>query len=202
MTAEQVARFGSVVAGGGVALFPSDTVYGLATAPDSQAGARRLYGLKDRPPDRPSAVMFFALEAALAALTELGPRTAAALRALLPGPVTVVLANPALRYPPACGPRPDRLGLRVPRLAGALEPLAALERPVLQSSANRTGGPDARRLGDVDELVRAGVDLELDGGELPGTPSTVLDLAGYEQDGSFEILREGAMPAERLAGML
>lgn len=190
------------IATGGLALFPSDTVYGLATDPESVGGVRRLYELKGRPPPRPCAVMFFDLDQALAALAELGPRTRAALERLLPGPVTLVLPNPLRRYPLACGPRPERLGIRVPELIGVLEPLGATGRPVLQSSANRSGGADARRLDDVDPGVRDGVDVQLDAGELPGTASTVVDLASYEEDGGFEVLREGALPAARIAAEL
>jgi L-threonylcarbamoyladenylate synthase len=179
---------------GGVALFPADTVYGLATDPDSREGVERLYRLKRRRPDRPAAVMFFRLELAMAALPELGERTRAALRRLLPGGVTLVLPNLGRRYPLACGPEPERLGLRVPSLTGALEPLAAASWPVLQSSANASGGPDARTVEGVDASIRAGVDLILDGGELPGTPSTVVDLGEYEEGGRFRIAREGAVP--------
>ena len=202
MTEEEVAGFERCVAAGGVALFPADTVYGLATDPGSAAGVRRLYELKGRPPERPAAVMFFGLEPALAALPELGPRTRAALERLLPGGVTVLLPNPGRRYPLACGPDPERLGLRVPALAGALAPLAAVRSPVLQSSANRSGEPDARRLEDVDPRVRRGVDCELDGGKLPGTASTVVDLSAYEEGGGFSVVREGAVPAARLAAEL
>jgi L-threonylcarbamoyladenylate synthase len=116
--------------------------------------------------------------------------------------VTLVLPNPARRYPLACGPVPERLGLRVPSLSGALAPLAAARWPVLQSSANRSGEPDARSLNDVDERVRARVDMQLDGGELPGTPSSVVDLGGYEQTGEWALLREGAVPADALAASL
>jgi L-threonylcarbamoyladenylate synthase len=140
--------------------------------------------------------MFFRLDAALAALPELGMRTREAVERLLPGAVTLVLPNPARRYPLACGPEPERLGLRVPQLEGELGPLSAVERPVLQSSANPSGQPDARRLEDVDERVRAGADVLLDGGELPGTPSTVIDLSGYEDDGGWSVIREGAIPRE------
>jgi L-threonylcarbamoyladenylate synthase len=69
---------------------------------------------------------------------------------------------------------------------------------VLQSSANVSGGADVRRVEDVDERIRAGVDLILDGGELPGTPSTVVDLTTYENGGSFEIMREGAIPSAQV----
>src|SRR4051794_32278369 len=189
LTAEDVEAFGRCISVGGVALFPADTVYGLATEPDMREGVERLYRIKGRRPDRPAAVMFFDRDLALAALPELGPRTRDALERLLPGAVTAILPNPAHRYPLACGPVPDRLGLRVPGLTGALEPLAAMRWPVLKSSANPSGGADARRLADVDERIRARVDLQLDAGELPGTPSTVVDLATYEQDGSYRVLR-------------
>ena len=196
MTPEDVATFERCIAVGGVALFPADTVYGLATEPDSREGIERLYAIKGRPARQPAAVMFFDLDLALAALPELPPRTRTAVERLLPGPVTLVLPNPAGRYPLACGPTPHRLGLRVPRLEGALAPLAGARWPVLQSSANRSGAPDARRLSDVDPHVRERVDLQLDGGELPGTPSTVVDLGEFETSGSFRVLREGALTAD------
>jgi L-threonylcarbamoyladenylate synthase len=197
-----VATFERCISVGGVAIFPADTVYGLATEPDSREGVDRLYRLKGRAPDKPAAVMFFQLDAALAALPELGERTREALRRLLPGAVTAVLPNPARRYPLACGPEPERVGLRVPLLEGELAPLAAMRWPVLQSSANRSGGPDARRVEDVDAGVREGVDLVLDAGELPGTPSTVVDLSSYEETGEWSVIREGAVPREAMVRSL
>jgi L-threonylcarbamoyladenylate synthase len=202
VTQDDVAAFERCIAVGGVTLFPADTVYGLATEPDSREGVYRLYRLKGRPPDRPAAVMFFSLELALAALTELGAHTRAAVERLLPGSLTLLLGNPARRFPLACGSEPERLGLRVPRLVGELAPLAEARWPVLQSSANLTGGADARRLEEVDERIRSGVDLILDGGELPGTPSTVVDLTRYEVDGGYEVLREGAVPRAEVAALL
>ena len=202
MTPEDVETFERCISVGGVAIFPADTVYGLATEPDSREGVERLYRLKGRAPDKPAAVMFFQVEAALAALPELGERTRGALERLLPGALTLVLPNPSRRYPLASGPDPERLGVRVPLLEGALAPLASVGWPVLQSSANRAGGPDARRVADIDERVRAGVDLVLDAGELPGTPSTVVDLTGYEGDGEWRLLREGAVPPGDLEARL
>jgi L-threonylcarbamoyladenylate synthase len=198
LTPEDVATFERCISVGGVALFPADTVYGLAAEPDSREGVERLYRIKGRRPDKPAAVMFFDLELALVALPELGDRTREALARLLPGAVTVVLPNPARRYPLACGPTPERLGLRVPALDGPLEPLRAARWPVLQSSANPSGGADARRLSDVDERIRMQVDMQLDGGELPGTPSTVIDLSRYEDSGDWAVLREGAVAREQL----
>ena len=202
MTPEEVETFERCIAVGGVALFPADTVYGLATEPGSAEGVRRLYGLKGRRSDRPAAVMFFRLELALAAVPELPALTREALERLLPGGVTVLVPNLARRFPLACADTPDVLGLRVPKLEGALAPLADVSWPVLQSSANRSGEPEARRIEDVDASVRVGVDLILDGGELPGTPSTIVDLTSYARDESFEIVREGAVPRDRVEAVL
>lgn len=202
ITAAQAETFSRCMTVGGVAVFPADTVYGLACEPDDKEAVRRLYALKGRAPDKPAAVMFFDRDLALAALPELGPRSRAAAAALLPGPVTLLLPNPAGRFPLACGPDPGTLGVRVPALGDALAPLAAVRWPVLQSSANRAGGPDARRVADVPAGIREGVDLVLDAGELPGTPSTVVDLRSYENDGAWTIVRAGALSAGRVAAAL
>jgi L-threonylcarbamoyladenylate synthase len=181
-------------------VFPADTVYGLACDPDSARAIERMYALKGRSGARPSAVMFFRLGDALAALPELGELTGAALRRLLPGPVTAVVPNPAARFALAAGER--GLGLRVPRLEGALSPLGAVRSAVLQTSANASGGPDARTVSAIPEAIRAGVDMVLDGGELSGTPSTVIDLTAYESDGSWDLLREAAVDRARIAALL
>jgi L-threonylcarbamoyladenylate synthase len=190
--------FERCISGGGLVVFPADTVYGLACDPTDDAAVERLYQLKGREPSKPAAVMMFDLGLALAALTELGPRTRAALERLLPGPLTVLLPNPGGRFPLACGPAPGTLGLRVPRL----EALAGVRVPVLQSSANHAGGADARRLDEVPELIRDGADLVIDGGELPGTPSTVVDLRRYEDGGAWGVARTGAVPYMEIAEAL
>jgi L-threonylcarbamoyladenylate synthase len=203
VNAEDVARLEQTIAAGGLALLPTDTVYGLATDPDNVEGIHRLYWIKGRNPDMPSAVMFFDLKRALEAMPELGDRTCKALNRLLPGPVTVIVPNDATHFPLACGADPGKLGLRVPELTGDLDALKAMARPVLQSSANPSGNAgDPKRLEDVDARIRRGVDIELDAGELPGKPSTVVDLSGYEKSGEYDVLREGAMSAERIAAAL
>jgi len=195
ITAEQAATFIRCMSVGGVAVFPADTVYGLACAPDEGAAVRRMYAMKGRPPDKPAAVMFFAVGAALAALPELGPRTREVLPGLLPGGVTLLLPNPAGRFPLAGVPDAPTpaLGLRVPALTDATVALAEARWPILQTSANHAGGPDARRLVDVPPDIRAEADLLLDAGTLPGTPSTVVDLQRFEDDGHWAIVRSGAV---------
>ena len=183
---------------GGVAVFPADTVYGLACDPDDKVAVQRLYALKRRSLAKPSAVMFFDVSLALSALPELGSRTREALSRLLPGAVSVLLPNPAGRFPLACGEDPSTLGLRVP----VVPLLAGVRWPVLQSSANRAGGPDPRRLEDVPEFIRRSADLLIDGGELPGTPSTVVDLRLYESEGAWEVVRAGAVGYDELGAAL
>jgi L-threonylcarbamoyladenylate synthase len=158
-----------------------------------------MFALKKREGGRPSAVMFFQLERMLTAVDWLAEPTVAALRRLLPGPVTVVVANPGGRYALAGG---SGLGLRVPDLSGPLEPLAGARVAVLQTSANPSGGSDARRVSDIGTEIIDGVDIVLDGGDLTGVPSTVVDLTRYEQDGSWELLRETAVPRARVAELL
>ena len=188
---------------GGVAVFPADTVYGLACEADDKEAVRRLYALKGRPQDKPAAVMFFDLSLALESVPEAGPRTVEAMGRLLPGPVTLLVPNPAGRFPIACSDDPHTLGLRVPMLEGGLAALSDVRWPVLQSSANVAGGPEACTLDEVPLDIRQGCDLVLDGGRLGGVASTVVDLRGYEQGGEPVVLREGALSrqavAERLA---
>lgn len=184
MTGADVERFEYCIREGGVAVFPTDTLYGIGCRPDSRAAVERVYELKGRAPEKPSALMYFSLAAALAAHPGLGPATRGALERLLPGPVLAVL--------------PDGSGMRVPALD---RPPAGARVVVLQTSANLSGGPDPRRLEEVPASIRAGADLVIDGGELPGVPSTVVDLSRYES-GEWEVLREGAVTRERLVELL
>ncbi len=192
------AAFERCLARGGVAVFPADTVYGLACDPLNAGAVQRLYRLKNRPLGKPSAVMFFELEDALEALPELGERTRAALGGLLPAGLTLLLPNPSGRFPLACGEDQASLGIRVPRLGWA----AGVRRPALQSSANLAGASDPRRLDDVPGEILRGVDLAIDGGELPGTASTVVDLRSYEERGSWSLVRPGTMREDELRSVL
>lgn len=178
---------------GGVAVFPADTLYGLACDPLSEPAVERLHRLKGRDEGKPSAVMFFAPLAMREILSTVGPRTRDALGTLLPGPVTAVVPNPEHRYPLACREDPERLGLRL--IEGSL---AGARCAVYQTSANRSGEPAPSRFEDIDPAILEGVDLVIDGGELGGAPSTVLDLTVLEGEGKWEVLREGAVPRAEL----
>jgi L-threonylcarbamoyladenylate synthase len=202
LTAADASALERCVAGGGVAVFPSDTVYGLCCDPRDADAAARLYALKGRAPEKPAAVMFFRTSVLLSEVTDIQPAELLALDALLPGPVTILLANRAGLFAPACGPEPGTIGLRVPLLRAPLAALAALEVPVMQSSANLSGGPDPRSLDEVPPEILGAADLVLDGGELPGTPSTVIDLRALQSEGRWDVLRQGALSRAALETVL
>jgi L-threonylcarbamoyladenylate synthase len=185
------------ISGGGVAVFPADGLYGLACDPLDSGAIARIHRLKGRDDGKSSAVMYFSPLAMRELVAGLGPRTAAAVSALLPGPVTLVVANPGHRYPFACREDVERLGVRL--LAG---PLAGVMCPVFQTSANLSGEPAPARFEDVPEAIVAGVNLAIDGGELTGLPSTVVDIASIEEDGGWTILRHGALSPGDLSSAL
>jgi len=185
------------IAAGGVAVFPSDGLYGLACDPLDAGAIAKIHRLKGRDDGKPSAVMYFSPLAIRELISQLGPRTKAAVSALMPGPVTLVVANPQRRYPLACRQDPQRLGIR---LIGG--PLAGTMAPVFQTSANLSGEPAPARFEDVPAAIRDGADLAIDGGELPGLPSTVVDITAIEEDGGWRILRDGALSPGDLASKL
>ncbi|HEV7584351.1 MAG TPA: L-threonylcarbamoyladenylate synthase [Solirubrobacteraceae bacterium] len=202
LTAQDARSLEDCIASGGVAVYPTDTVYGVCCDPEDERAAERLYRLKGRPATRPAAVMFFAIEPALETLGELHEPEQSALEALLPGPVTVLLANRSQRFGPACRIDPATIGLRVPRLPERLGALGGVARPVMQSSANLSGKPDARTLDEVPQGIRDGAELVIDGGELAGTPSTVVDLRDFYAERRWHVLREGALPRAAVEALL
>jgi tRNA threonylcarbamoyl adenosine modification protein (Sua5/YciO/YrdC/YwlC family) len=169
------------------AIVPTDTVYGLVTAPDRAEPVRRLYELKGRVASQPTALIAFDLDHLFECVPELRGRAGAIAAAVLPGPYTLVLANPAQRYRWLAGANPGAIGVRIPFLSGEAEALLARVGAVAGTSANLAGGPEPRRLADVPEELRAEC-AAVDGGELPGVPSTVIDFTGTEP----VVLREGA----------
>ena len=181
------------IAAGGVALFPADGLYGLACDPLDQAAIARIHRIKGRDDGKPSAVLYFSPLAMREVVEGLGERTKAALGALLPGPVTVVVANPEQRYPLACREDAERLGLRL--IDG---PLAGAMCPIFQTSANRSGEPAPAHFADVPREILTAVDVAIDGGTLTGLPSTVVDLTELDASGEWTVLREGGMASAEL----
>jgi len=168
----------------------TDTVYGLCTTPLAPESLSRLKG---READQPIALLASEVDILLELVPELPE---APVRKLLPGRLTLIFPNPEQRFPLLSSG--DTIGVRVPQLRGAARRIVTRAGAVAATSANLHGAPDPRRLDEVPEEIR-GQAVLVDGGELPGIASTVVDLTGPEP----EIVREGAVPAtevlERLA---
>jgi L-threonylcarbamoyladenylate synthase len=183
---------------GNPVVLPTDTVYGICAYPYRAEPVRRLATLKGRDTGQPIALVACDLAMLFECVPELRGRAATYARALLPGPVTLVLPNPAERYRWLSGSRPDTIGVRVPRLAGTAREVLDEVGAVAATSANLTGGPDPRTLEEVPAQIREACGALVDGGELPGTASTVIDLTAEEP----RILREGALPADEALSRL
>jgi L-threonylcarbamoyladenylate synthase len=172
-------------------VLPTDTVYGLCADAYHKRPVERLIRLKGRPDGMPIALLAADLDVILDAVPELRGRAAVLARALLPGPYTFIFPNPARRFRWLSGPNPDTIGIRVPELPAETKNVLDRVGAVAATSANVHGGRDPSRLGDVPEEIWSAAGALLDAGELPGTPSTVVDLTGAQP----RVLREGAVPA-------
>ena len=161
-------------------VLPTDTVYGLCCAADTRGPTERLYALKGRDLAQPSALLAASVDDLLAAVPELERGQ------ILAGPYTLVLRNPARRFPWICGTTPEAIGVRVPDLPPAAAEVVRALGVVVATSANLHGKPDPRRVDDLAVELRALA--VVDSGELPGTPSTVIDFTGDEP----RVLRQGA----------
>jgi L-threonylcarbamoyladenylate synthase len=188
----------AAIAAGELVVLPTDTVYGLACTPEREEPARALSALKGRPGRQPLALLAPSVDRLLELIPELRGRSEAVARRLLPGPYTLVFPNVARRYEWLTGIHPETIGVRVPAFGGPGREVLERVGAVAATSANRHGGADPRSLEDVPAEIRAGVAAALDAGELPGVPSTVLDLTGEEP----RVLREGAVPSREAVARL
>ena len=161
---------------GHAVILPTDTVYGLCALPGHE---HALYELKGRDRSKPVALLAADVDALVAAVPGLD-RTV--LERYLPGPYTLVVR--------VSHGRP--VGVRVPDLPPGAAAVVREVGVVAATSANLAGGPDPRRVEDVPAEIRVRCGAIVDAGELPGVPSTVVDLTGPEP----RVLREGAVAAK------
>ncbi len=173
---------------GKLAILPTDTVYGLVCAASHREPAVELYRLKGRAAIQPTAVVFGAVDVVPDHLPELDARVLAIVAELLPGPYTLVVPNPGHRFAWLTEGRPGSIGVRVPVLCGTAAAVVEGVGALVATSANLPGGQDPRTLREVPPEILAGVAAAVDAGELPGAPSTVIDVTGHEP----LIIRAGA----------
>lgn len=188
----------AAIQSGKLAVLPTDTVYGLCATPYKSEPAQRIFAVKGRDPQQPIALVASSLEMLFECVPELRGRAGTIARALLPGPYTLILPNPARRYRWLTGSTPEKIGVRVPNLEGDAHEVLERVGAVAATSANAHGGPEPRTVDDVPAELRGACAAIVDGGELPGVPSTVIDFTTPEP----RVLREGAGDVERALGVL
>jgi L-threonylcarbamoyladenylate synthase len=173
-------------------VLPTDTVYGLCASPYREEPVGQLYRLKGRAEEQPTALVAADFEMLLECVPELRGRAATIARSLLPGPYTLILPNAARRFRWLTGNRPWTIGVRVPDLPEQAKAVLDRVGAVAATSANAPGEPDPRRVDDIPPELLSGCTAVVDVGELPGTPSTVVDFTGPEP----VVVREGAGAVE------
>lgn len=178
----------SAIRSGKVVIMPTDTVYGLACSPYTPEPVERLSKLKQRPPDQPISLVANDIDLLFECMPELRGRSGTIITALLPGPYTLVLPNPAKRYRWLTGLRPDTIGVRVPELEGYGKQVLERVGAVAATSANLHGEPEPRTVSDIPQELIDGIAELVDAGPLPGPASTVIDFTGPKP----QVLREGA----------
>ncbi len=174
---------------GDVVVLPTDTVYGLVARADRETAVKALYAAKGRETGQPTALLASSVARVVELVPELDERARLLLEVLLPARLTLVLANPAERYPWLGGDRPGTLGIRVPLLDDPSREILAAVGAVAATSANLPGEPECRSVADLPAELVERVACVVDGGRLAGAPSTVVDLTGAEA----RVLREGAV---------
>lgn len=179
---------------GGLVVFPTETVYGLAADALSEAAVRRVWEVKNRPADKPLPVQVASVEGLRLLWREVPEYLMPLIRAFMPGPLTLVYWRSAL-VPDMVTAGTETVGVRIPDHPVALELLRAFGRPVVAPSANISNDPPPSRIEEVSNALLAGVEVVIDAGATGGgVPSTVLDVTGQPA----RVLRAGAISTEEL----
>lgn len=192
---EALQRAGTILRGGGLVAFPTETVYGLGADATNEITVARIFEAKGRPRFNPLIAHCADLETA-AMQGSFDDRARALAETFWPGPLTLVVprrADASVAFLTSAGL--DTLALRVPAHPQARALLAATGRPVAAPSANRSGAVSPTTAQHVAESLGDKVDLILDGGPCTiGVESTVVDLTGKVP----VLLRPGGLPVEEI----
>ncbi len=172
---EVIAAIAEILLRGGVALLPTDTIYGLHAVATDAAAVARVAALKGRGEEKPFAI----IAASADQLRALGADVPPILETIWPAPLTAILPR---------APRGDTtVAARVPDVAW-LRRLLTRSGPLVSTSANRAGEPPISAIDELANDLLDGVDAALDAGPRAGEPSTIVDFTGT----SPKIVREGA----------
>ncbi|MBA4372414.1 MAG: threonylcarbamoyl-AMP synthase [Thermodesulfovibrio sp.] len=188
-----------VLAAGGIACFPTETFYGLGVKYDHRPAHEKLFGLKQRPQDKPLPLIIGAIDMLDCLVARVSAVEELLMRSFWPGPLTLLL--PARQDLPdfITSGRPGRVAVRIPGASVALELAKSLDYPITATSANISGMPAADNPGDVARYFGERVDLVIDGGKTPGgRSSTIVEVLGEH----VRVIRQGVISEDELAKVL
>ncbi len=196
---EFLVRLEGMIRHGGVALIPTDTVYGLVCDAANTSAIKRICAMKRRPGEKLLPIFVASISAACR-YASISDAKARFLERVWPGPVTAVFYHKE-KLPPVLTGRRDTIGIRIPDHPFVLSLLKRLDMPVAETSANISNLPPAKTAAEAEEYFKNAAlepDLIIDGGPVPGVSSTVIDCTGA----SPLILRSGVLSKADLDRML
>ena len=191
VSAQSIREAGKLVLGGGVIVYPTDTVYGLGCDPMNELAAERLFTIKGRG-GKPVPVLCDGFDSAsrLVRLSGVALRLA---KEYWPGALTIVLPL-RMGLPELIHQGSGTLAVRVPNSTTCLELISACGGYLIGTSANKSGKPACRTANEALRSMGEEVDLILDGGRLSEKESTVVKVSGNR----VELLRSGAVTVAKL----
>lgn len=192
------AEAAAILARDGLAVYPTDTYYGLGGNAFSGAAVDKVFQLKGRPSGKPLSIVVGGLDQAKRVTAGFPDSALALAAAFWPGPLTLVLeAGPAL--PEALHGPGGTIALRVPAVAWLRAFLDQAGFPLTATSANLSGGVEVDDPAEARRLFEGRVDILIDGGKTPGgAVSTIVSLSRGEP----ELLRPGAVAWDRILAAL
>jgi L-threonylcarbamoyladenylate synthase len=192
---KKIARAARVIKGGGVIIFPTETVYGLGCSPFNKKAVKRIFELKGRASKKPLAVIVENFKQVKQLTKKISPRAKDLMTRFWPGPLTLILykSNKIPNYV-TCGSK--KIGIRMPDHPITLELLKACRMPIVATSANKSGSTPPLTAGKALKQIKD-VDMAIDGGRTSfKKASTVVDATKSK----LKILRAGSL-SKRLIGI-
>ncbi len=195
---EALVKAGSIVRGGGLVAFPTETVYGLGGDALNPESSKKIYAAKGRPSDNPL-IVHVADVADVEAIVKNVPEAAYRLfERFWPGPLTIIM-NKSDRVPYETTGGLDTVAIRMPRNSIALELIRQSGGYIAAPSANRSGRPSPTLARYCVEDLDGRIEMILDGGQVGiGLESTIVDLTSDTP----MILRPGYITREMLMEVL